>query len=196
VDKRAYSGFRNSRHTILGRRLQPYSLGHAVALRSGEWEGVRTIAGVLGFLRICAAKIGPDGVPVGFPDKLGPSFGDVMRAAWLMRVENFNRAVDEVNEYLADHCETVETIWPVSENIQTVSFSGCPLMAEVIEAVSNGIPFQTAWALPRGYVSTWNAHAAARGSDPTRPRPQLSDPESEAEMEAFDREFNPHLKRA
>jgi len=188
------SGFHNSRHRILGRALEPYSAGHAFALDGGEWPGLGTIPGLLGFIRICSRPIGKHGVPKGFPD-IAPSLGDVFRCAWLLRKKNFEAAQAACRLYLEDHNTNPGANWPSGGNVKTEVFTGCTILAAVVSAVRSGVPYDAAWSMPYGALRAWTAHYDATDVNPHKPRPRFDDPEADAAAMEEHKRLNPHLFR-
>lgn len=187
------AGVINLRHKILWRRLQPYSAAHAFALDAGGWEADGTIGSILGFIRICAAPVGMDCVPRGFPE-IPPTFGDVFRALWLLRESHRMAAMEQIEAYLADHNTAPRLVWPSQEGAAPVAFGGSPIMAEVnLGVTKGGLTEHRAWSMPLGWLRTWNAHTEELEINPHKPRPQIVTDEDEDDFEQWDREHNPLL---
>ena len=188
------SGFHNSRHRILGQALEPYSAGHAFALDGGEWPGLGTIAGLLGFLRVCSRPIGKHGVPKGFPD-LKPGALDVLRCAWLLWPRNLAATQAACRRYLEDYGTAPAVSWPSGGNVKTEEFTGCTILAAVVAGVRSGLTYDDAWSMPLGALRTWTAHFDATDVNPHKPRPRIENPEEDAVAMEEHRRLNPHLLR-
>jgi hypothetical protein len=185
------AGVLNISHRILGRKLQPYSAAHAFALEAGGWEA-DSIASVLGFLRICAAPIGPDCVPRGFPD-IPATFGDVLRAAWLLLPGKMDATLAAIEDYLKDYNTAPALIWPTSKDSTPIKFGGSSIMAEVVLGVKSGLSEHRAWSMPFGWLRTWTAHVEELDINPHKPRPTMTSDDEQEDFLAWDRHHNPQF---
>lgn len=171
------AGWVNGRHRILGRHLRPYSAAHAFALATGGWEGVATIGGILGFLRICARPV-RNAVPAGFPD-LPPTLGDVFRALVLSLSPRLRaRVCDEVRDYLRDYNTSPQVDFPTVQQVSE-PFSGSDFVALVVRGVQSGLTYDQAWSMPLGALQTWVAHVDLLTTDPHVSRGKIRNPEDE-----------------
>ena len=184
------AGFHNSTHRILGRRLVPFSASHSLALDAGGWEGAGTIAGILGFLRVCSLKPDGQGGLHGFPDRCKASLLDVLRAAVLTRPKWREKAVAKIESYLVDHGTAAEVSWPVGPGVKTEVFEGNAIIATVAAGVRSGVPFSLAWSMPFGALRSWTAHHEATDPTPHKVRPQIIDRTDEAARLEWHRRAN------
>lgn len=185
------AGILNLPHRILGRKMQPYSAAHAFALESGGWE-LDGIASVLGFLRVCAAPVGPDCIPRGFP-RILPTMGDVLRAAWLMLPGKLDKTLAKIEAYLEDYNRAPSLIWPIAKDSTPVNFGGSPIMAEVVLGVKSGLTEHRAWSMPFGWLRTWTAHMEELEVSPHKPRPTMTSSDEQEDFLAWDRHHNPQF---
>lgn len=178
------AGWINGRHRILGRTLAPYSAAHALALTGAGWEGIATLSGILGFLRVCSRPI-LDSVPKGFPH-LPPTCGDVIRACLLCVPRIRAKVEEQIRDYLADFNTAPVVDFPTSQQV-VEPFSGNDILALVVRGVQSGIPYGTAWEMPLGALRTWVTHADLLNPDPSLVKGKIRSPEEEAQFLAWER---------
>lgn len=148
--------FENVPHTVLGKRLEPYSIWHRYCL---EMLDSPVLTGdpidkihLLGAVIVCRSRFDGTGYVPTFPKARG-----LLRRMWIgLRLGRYNlrKEVEKFSDYLLDF-HSPPKLWPDEDAPQNVTFSEIdPLLDLVAHLVSKGIAPADAWNMPLG-MANW-----------------------------------------
>ena len=160
MNRDVHEGFVTGFHKVGPVILAPYSAAHAFALEASKWskDQLASPAGIVRFLNVCSRPVDTNCLPAGWPLCKVPFWLSAYGVALALSIKERTRAVQLIDEYLADCLSTPRVDRPTGGNSGDGFVNDNELLTRVCMAIDFRIPEHRAWSMPLGALNTYLIH--------------------------------------